>query len=168
MLIISEKRSFIKARPAPVQKPSETPSLMPNIHRLLYNYIYILPIPFPILHSAILLQKLLRLIDLRRQIRTSSSIRMVQHHQRTVVLPDSLLRYLPFAVPGSAHYPQLSRDIFSPELQNQRRLSPIHLLLKTPFVKRFPKRSHGLASRPPEREKTCSALFSSAPIPHQD
>lgn len=45
-----------------------------------------------------LLQNLLRLVDLARQIRAPSPIRMVQQHHLPVSFPDIRLRQIPFAV----------------------------------------------------------------------
>jgi hypothetical protein len=48
--------------------------------------------------SRCLLQKLLRLINLRSQVRAPPPIGMIQHHKRTVVLPDPLLRKVALAI----------------------------------------------------------------------
>lgn len=44
-----------------------------------------------------LIQKLFRLIDLRRQIRTTASIGVIQQHQLAVLLADDIFRYASFA-----------------------------------------------------------------------
>lgn len=46
--------------------------------------------------SAVLFQKLFRLVDFRCQVRRTPSIGMVQHHKGTVVLSDSLFGKLAF------------------------------------------------------------------------
>jgi hypothetical protein len=48
--------------------------------------------------SCVLFEKLLGLIDFRGQVRTSSSIRMIQHHESAVVFANSLFRQLPLTV----------------------------------------------------------------------
>jgi len=46
---------------------------------------------------------------------------MIQHHERSVVFADSFFGEISFT-----------------QIQNQRRLPPIHLGFKTPFIERFP------------------------------
>lgn len=99
--------------------------------------------------SLILLQKLLRLINLRRQIRTAPPVGMIQQHQLPVILAYLVFRQCPFPVHQSAQntipriVPSRTRlgrvrcvgwvsDVR--QFQNQRRFSPIHALFKSAFV----------------------------------
>lgn len=51
-----------------------------------------------ITYPSILLQKLLRLIDFRRQVWTSSSIRVVQQHKLPVIFPYLVLGQHPLTI----------------------------------------------------------------------
>jgi len=109
-----------------------------------------------------LLHKLLRLVDLCRQIRTPASIRMIEQHELPVSLPHHLLCHSSFpARSWSVH----SRPIkYHDEgtgvrcLEDERRLAPCHLGLEATFVESFAQRV-GTLSVSAEGDEACATLW---------
>ena len=116
----------------------------------------------PLHPSPPLLQKLLSLINLRRQIRAPPPIWMIPNHQRPMLFPDRFARHPAFParhISLRAHSPRPRERDNSPYLQNQHRLPPRHGLLESPLVVRPAQRVRRNAGpRASERHVPCAAL----------
>lgn len=140
-----------------MQKQPPTPSL--NITR----YAVHMWLSF----CSALFKKLLRFVDLSRQVWTSASIGMISNHELSMLLSDHLFGDSSFPnKPVTVSATSTSSAILNEDLrclEYQSRFSAIHLLFKSSFVECFPK-CVGPASVSSECHQTRATLIELADV----